>query len=95
MKNRHVSSLPTNAKSQRAALPSLFRALARQSDLFWGSGKATVPRVLEHAGGAPCPPPQPWQWGSAWGARGWARREGVGCVRVPGCLCAWILARGC
>lgn len=95
MKNRHMSSLPANAKSQRAALPSLFRALARESDLFWGSGKTTIPWVLEPTGGAPCPPHPSSGSGAVHGVRGAGRgREGVGCVRVPGCLCAWILARG-
>lgn len=56
MKNRHVSSLPPNAKSQRAALPCLLGAVAGESSLFWGSGKMTVLWVLEHVGGAPCPP---------------------------------------
>ena len=56
MKNRHVSSLPANAKSQRAALPSLLGAVAEESNLFRGFGKTTVLRVLEHGGGAPRPP---------------------------------------
>ena len=42
MKNRHVSSLPANAKSQRAAPPSLLGAVAGESSLFRGSGKTTV-----------------------------------------------------
>lgn len=75
MKNRHVSSLPANAKSQRAALPSLLGALAGESNLFRGFGETTMLWVLEHGGGAPCPPPpQPWQWGGVWGVQGWARR---------------------
>jgi len=49
MKNHHVSSLPANAKSQRAALPSLLGAVAGGSSLFQGSG-------TERVGGAPCPP---------------------------------------
>lgn len=70
MKNRHMSSLPANAKSQRAALPSLFRALARESDLFGGSGKTTVPWVLEPTGGAPCPPTPALAVGQCMGCAG-------------------------
>lgn len=45
-----------NTKSQRVVLPSLLRAVAGESSLFRGSSNTTVLWVLEHAGGAPCPP---------------------------------------
>lgn len=95
MKNRHVSSLPANAKSQRAALPSLLGAVAGESNFFRGFGKKTVLWVLEHGGGAPCPPhPSPGSGVARGVCRAGQGGEGVGCVRVPGCLCARILARG-
>lgn len=95
MKNRHVSSLPANAKSQRAVLPSLLGAVAGESSPFSG-----VRQDDGAVGAGPCwrcsvsPHPSPGS-GAARGVHGAGQGgEGVGRVRVPGCLCAQILARG-
>lgn len=99
-KNRHHgNSLPGSAESQRAAPPSLLGAGAGPSILFWGGfRKVSVLRVPAHIEGCSMSPKTPTpisgvrERGSAWGARGWEERGG--CVRVPGCLCARVLARG-
>lgn len=94
-----MNSLPANVKSQRAALPSLFGAAAGLSILSWGFSKASALQVPGHVGGALYPPrlPSPQQWGprtgQCVGVHGAGKRQGR-CVRVPGCLCAQILARG-
>lgn len=69
MKNRPVSSLPANAKSQRAALPSLLGAA-----FFGGPARRLCCGCWDTSVVLHVPPPQPCQWGSAWGAGGWARR---------------------